>query len=49
MAMVTARVVLKLWPPEEMGWVHRAQAPPERVWQPGRDFASLGMSSPPHQ
>lgn len=40
-AMVTARVLCKVWPPSQAGPIDRRDAPPSRVWRPGRDFMSL--------
>jgi inner membrane protease subunit 2 len=43
-ALVTARVLCKVWPPAEAGTLARHDAPPSRVWRPGRDFADLVRS-----
>lgn len=40
-AMITARVLCKVWPLSHAGMLERRDAPPSRVWQPGRDFFSL--------
>jgi inner membrane protease subunit 2 len=45
-AMVTARVLCKVWPPAEAGALERRDAPPSRVWRPGRDFMALHAPSP---
>ncbi|KAJ1633169.1 peptidase S24/S26A/S26B/S26C [Pavlovales sp. CCMP2436] len=46
-AMVTAKVLFKIWPPSEMGALQRMEAPPTRVWRPGRDFMALQGSRQP--
>ena len=39
--LVQARVLAKVWPPDAAGAIARVDAPPSRVWRPGRDFAEL--------
>ncbi|KAG8463399.1 hypothetical protein KFE25_004910 [Diacronema lutheri] len=42
LAMVTARVLCKVWPVSQAGPLERRDTPPSRVWRPGRDFWALG-------